>query len=201
MLAAGSKVETTSGTSASPYQLALLVGRLWSHVVNLTFTIYDTYQFTVGNISGSEYAVRMALNATALAMDALTLGGGPGAGLEVARGTLAAGKLAAAANKTRTVATAIDAGTHVCMGAGTGGGSNWFNDFMQNDPEDLPQFDTMAGGNKQHFNDMFAQVMAENGIERGSVLWEHLHRTVSGQGNKTISALRSAIADELGKVP
>jgi RHS repeat-associated protein len=47
-----------------------------SLMLNVGLTAWDTYQYFSGGISGQEYAKRMAFNAVALAIDAVTLGYG-----------------------------------------------------------------------------------------------------------------------------
>jgi|GEM_PF-1762997 len=56
-------------------------GMFWSAIVTAGFAAYDTYQYATGNISGADYAGRMALNGAALVADAAS--GGMGGGLAV----------------------------------------------------------------------------------------------------------------------
>ncbi|MBF0232657.1 MAG: EndoU domain-containing protein, partial [Desulfamplus sp.] len=59
-------------------------GRLFSFVITAGFAAYDTYQYSVGNISGLEYTGAMALNGAALVADLST--GGMGGGIAVRAG-------------------------------------------------------------------------------------------------------------------
>ncbi len=64
-------------------------GELWAFLIDAGFAIYDTYQYATGQISGTEYATRMALTGASILANAAS--GGMGAGL-VVRATAMAGR-------------------------------------------------------------------------------------------------------------
>lgn len=63
-------------------------GNFWSAVITAGFAAYDTYQYAVGNISGSDYAVRMTLNGAALLADVSTAGMGGGMAVRAANAAI-----------------------------------------------------------------------------------------------------------------
>ena len=77
-------------------------GRAWSAFVTAGFAAWDTYQFAVGNITGRQYAIAMALNGAALAADVATLGQGGGLAVRAANVAARGRGLVAGARKFST---------------------------------------------------------------------------------------------------
>lgn len=105
-------------------------GLFWSALVTVGFAIYDTYQVATGQISGGEYAGRMALNGAALVADAATGGMGGGVavrlaanGSRVVKAGVAVAKAIDKANNVYEAATgAVETGHTIMEAAETGDG-------------------------------------------------------------------------------
>jgi len=80
-------------------------GMFWSALITVGFAAYDSYQYFKGDISGADYAGRMALNGSALLADAATGGMGGGLALRTAAIAARAGKAGQAVVK---AAIAVD---------------------------------------------------------------------------------------------
>jgi RHS repeat-associated protein len=80
-------------------------GQFWSALITVGFAAYDSYQYFKGDISGADYAGRMALNGSALLADAATGGMGGGLALRTAAIAARAGKAGQAVVK---AAIAVD---------------------------------------------------------------------------------------------
>ena len=92
-------------------------GRAYSAFVTTGLTLYDTYQYAVGNLSGKQYAAAMALNGAAFIADVATLG--LGGGLVVRTGNLAI-RSAKAISRAETLYSGVNAISHSAQEAKKG---------------------------------------------------------------------------------
>ncbi len=60
-------------------------GCFWSLALNSAFLVLDIYRHSTHQISDAQYGAMLTLDLTALAVDVLSLGSGPGAGLQTTR--------------------------------------------------------------------------------------------------------------------
>jgi len=99
--------------AGSPLSYTDPTGELLGIIVDVGFIIWDTTMYFTGNISGSEYAWRMGVNALALGADILSGGLGIGAAARtgLVRGVRGVGRVAMRAGQFRSIQAAARAGT------------------------------------------------------------------------------------------